>query len=64
MSIGPLHSDADSVQNWPEWIARELMEIEWSFGAQMQLMDVENLIRYFFISEQVTMLNYDVIIPF
>ena len=40
------------------------MEIQWSFGAQMQLMNVENLIRCFFISEQVTMLNYDVIIPF
>ena len=40
------------------------MEIEWSFGAQMPLMDVKNLIRCFFISEQVTMLNYGVIIPF
>ena len=28
LTRAPLHSDADGVQNWPNCIARKLMEIE------------------------------------
>ena len=43
-----MYSDADGVQNWPDCIARKLMETEQSFGAQMQHTDVENRIGCFF----------------